>query len=74
MRGERWMVVRRSRTIPAGYRIVQASLTEDQARARAARYKRPHEAMREADLVELRTRALAKIRGVDDVPDSETDF
>lgn len=62
MIGHTWMVVRRSRTIPGGYRVVQHALTEEQARARAAAYKLPHEAMLGERLVELRVAALAASR------------
>lgn len=48
MMGERWMIVRRSRKIPGGYRVVRAGLTEKQARDWAPQYTRPHEAVSRA--------------------------
>jgi hypothetical protein len=66
MKGEHWIIVRRSRTIPGGYRVVRTRLTEDVATRLAAEYKRPHEAMAFRALVELRMAALAAARSVDD--------
>ena len=53
-----WMVLRRSRTIIGGYRVVAYGLTEDIARRRAARYKTPHQVMREPELLRIRIAAL----------------
>jgi hypothetical protein len=55
-----WMVVRKSRTIIGGYRVIAYGLTEDAAQRRASRYKTPHEAMNEPDLMRIR---LAALRG-----------
>ena len=49
-RRETWMVVRRDGKIPGGWRVVQFDLTEEEATARAAEYKRPHRAMKTDDL------------------------
>jgi hypothetical protein len=57
------MVVRRS-TLPGGYRVVQQQLTEEQARARAAKYSRPHEAMSHKDLIGRRIEALEEFASV----------
>lgn len=59
---QKWMVVRRSRVIPGGYRVVKAGLTERLARALAADYRTPHEAMSHSDLYALRDAALASQR------------
>lgn len=59
MTRERWMIVRRSQSIPGGYRVVRAGLSEEQARSWAPHYKRPHEAMSEKELTERRMEALA---------------
>jgi hypothetical protein len=55
---ESWVVVYRAPRAPGGYRVRQYKLTEQQARERAAAYKRPHEAMRAGALYELRMAAL----------------
>jgi hypothetical protein len=53
-----WMIVRRSRTIPGGYRIVRSRLSEKQAREWAPKYARPHEAMATAEVMKRRMIAL----------------
>lgn len=55
-----WMIVRRSRTIPGGFRIARHGLTEEQARSGAAAYKRPHQAMSYAELVDRRLVAIGR--------------
>ena len=62
---ERWMIVRRSQTIPGGFRVVQAGLTEELAWSWASEYKHPHQAMRERELVELRMDAFSAQRQAD---------
>lgn len=57
-----WVVVRKSRTIPGGYRVIKTRLTEEQARAQAAWYKRPAEVMRLDELIALRMVAIANTR------------
>jgi len=56
-----WLVVRRSRTIPGGYRVVRARLGQEQAKRIATSYKRPHQAMSRDELVKLRLAALAAL-------------
>lgn len=53
-----WMIVRKSRTVIGGYKVVAYGLSESSARERAARYKRPAEVMTEPDLLGLRLKAL----------------
>ena len=61
-RFEMWMVVRKSRTILGGYRVVQHGLTEAQAKSWAADYKRPHEAMSSSELMGRRKRAIQEAK------------
>lgn len=62
---ERRVVVRRSRSIPGGYKVIRTTTwrgtplrTGEQARAIAASYKRPHQAMLLDELIALRREAL----------------
>jgi hypothetical protein len=60
MIAERWMVVRRSGTIPGGYRVISHGLTEQEAIKLAAWYSTPSEAISESRLLQVRTDALAE--------------
>lgn len=62
---EEWIVVRKSRRIPGGYRVVKTHLTEEEARSLADWYKRPSQAMRMRELVEIRMEALAEMRAAE---------
>jgi hypothetical protein len=63
MTGRTWLVVRRSKKIPGGYKIVRAGLTEQQAKDWAASYKTPHQPMSYERIVEIRTAALCPDHG-----------
>lgn len=52
------MVVRPSRVIPGGYRVIKVGLTEEESRRWASSYKRRSIAMSETELIERRRRAL----------------
>lgn len=60
---QEWAVVRRSRSIPGGYRVVVTHLSEEVAQRRAQTYARPHEAMRMDVLIKHRLDALAELQG-----------
>lgn len=54
----RWMVVKPCRTIPGGWRVVHADLTEEKARLWAADYATEHRAMSHRELTDLRMAAI----------------
>src|SRR5690242_4593526 len=57
------MVVKRSKKIPGGYRVVLSGIrTEDQARRLASTYSAKHEAIPTARLYEIREAALREQR------------
>jgi hypothetical protein len=58
MSADNWLVVRKSRTVIGGYRVVAYGLSEAHAERLAASYKSPHHAMPEPELLRLRLQAL----------------